>query len=215
MTSVRVRYQTYEYGDADIHLKTLRDLQQFEDPHGEAETHGVSSAIWPMFGVVWESGEVLARLMSTYDIEGLRILELGCGIGLASIVLASRHADVTATDQNPEAANFLACNARLNGLPPISFVRSGWIEHNESLGEFDLIIGSDVLYEYATVGTLTQFIERHAREHCKVIVVDPGRGQQGKFTRRMSELGYEQDVVTKTQSTELGEYGGRVLRYTR
>lgn len=42
---------------------------------------------------VWRdlSGEVLAHLMFEHEIDGLKILEVGCGIGLASLVLNHRY----------------------------------------------------------------------------------------------------------------------------
>lgn len=106
MTSLRFRYQTYEFDGTDIHAKTLRDNQQYADRNGEAARLGISSATWPLFGVVWPAGLALARLMSHYEIEDKKIREVGCGIGLASLVLNHRMADVTATDHHPDGRNF-------------------------------------------------------------------------------------------------------------
>ena len=53
MTNPRLCYQTIEFGEIDIHLCTLRDKQEFHDPDGIAESLGISSAAWPIFGVVW------------------------------------------------------------------------------------------------------------------------------------------------------------------
>ena len=53
MTNLRLRYQTVEFGNLDIHLCTLRDKQEFHDPAGVAEGLGISSATWPIFGVLW------------------------------------------------------------------------------------------------------------------------------------------------------------------
>lgn len=215
MSKVRVRYQTIEFGDTDVHLRTLRDNQQFSDDLHEAEDLGISSATWPLFGVVWESGEILARLMHTHDIRGLRVLEVGCGIGLASIVLSCRHADITATDQHPEAAPFLAINAKLNDLGPIDFVRTGWLDEASALGRFDLIIGSDLLYEQPHVEQLSHFIDSHTNPDCNVIIVDPGRGLQAKFTRRMVDMGYTHDSTLAVAPEISDSYKGRVLRYSR
>lgn len=58
MPSLRFRYQTIEFGGAgnmDIHVRTLRDKQQFSDINQLAENLGISSASWPIFGVVWDS----------------------------------------------------------------------------------------------------------------------------------------------------------------
>ena len=81
-------------------------------------------------------------------IAGKRILEIGCGVGLASLVLNHRGADITATDYHPEANNFLKKNTHLNEDPDISFIRTGWEDLSpNTLGFFDLLIGSDLLYE--------------------------------------------------------------------
>ena len=68
MATLRVRYQTIEFGTTDIHIRSLRDNQEFSDDKGEAEALGISSASWPLFGIVWPSGEVLAQLMVDYAI---------------------------------------------------------------------------------------------------------------------------------------------------
>ena len=138
MSSVRVRYQTIEFGDVDIHLRTLRDNQQFSDDEGVAEALGISSATWPIFGIVWDSGQVLAHLMFDYNIAGKRILEVGCGIALTSLVLNHRAADITATDLHPETEAFLVRNVLLNDGPEIPFVRTGWADVKSALGRFDL-----------------------------------------------------------------------------
>ncbi len=190
MSGLRVRYTTLEIGDMDIHIRTLRDTLQFRDIDGEAEKFGISSAAWPIFGVIWPSGRVLAHLMLDYHVSGKRVLEVGCGIGLASLILNQRSTDITATDRHPETEGFLAHNVALNEGNAIPFVRTGWADLDDDLGKFDLIIGSDLLYEIEHVRLLSAFINRHACSHCDVVIVDPRRGYHAKFSKKMAELGY-------------------------
>jgi ETFB lysine methyltransferase len=190
MSTLRIRYQTFEFGHLDIHVRTLRDTMQFLDIDGIAEKSGISSATWPIFGVVWDSGIVLANYMLSFKVDEKRILEVGCGIALASLVLNERSADITATDHHPEAGAFLMENIRLNNGNQIPFLRTGWDDLNGGLGEFDVIIGSDVLYERGHAELLAGFIDKHAKTRCEVIIVDPGRGQLGRFGRIMMDLGY-------------------------
>lgn len=216
MAPLRIRYQTHEFGVLDIHIRTLRDNQEFEDINGEAEKLGISSATWPLFGIVWPSEQVLSHHMLDYPIEGKRILEVGCGIGLASLVLNHRLADITATDYHPETGSFLAQNVALNKGRTIPFVRTGWADETSKLGLFDLIIGSDLLYEQEHADLLSQFIEQHAKPICDVILVDPGRGNHAKFSKRMVTLGYEHSQH-KPIHTEflLAPFGGQILSYSR
>ena len=215
MSSLRTRYQTIEFGDLDIHIRTLRDNQQFSDDHGVAEKLGISSASWPLFGIVWPSGLVLAHKMLSYDVAGKRVLEVGCGIGLASLVLNQRLADITATDYHPEAGTFLQSNVELNGGPSIRFVRAGWADQDCGLGVFDVIIGSDLLYEAEHVDLLAAFINRHAKDRCDVLLVDPGRGNHARFSKRMVSLGYSHSQH-KPLTTYLDKpFSGQVLTYSR
>lgn len=217
MPALRLRYHTYELNELDIHIRSLRDNQQFSDDDREAENLGISSASWPLFGVVWASGEVLANFMVEFDIKGKRILEVGCGIALTSLMLNQRNANITATDYHPEAGNFLAENVRLNDGHEIPFFRTGWAdEEHEELGKFDLIIGSDLLYEQEHIELLAAFIDQHAKEHCEVILVDPGRGQHARFSKKMVTLGYTHTQGPPEQTEYLDKpFKGQILRYQR
>jgi len=217
MSSLRIRYQTYEFGDTDIHLRTLRDNQQFSDDDGEAETLGISPATWPLFGIVWPSGEVLAHLMHEFEIAGKRILEVGCGIALASHVLNRRNADITSTDYHPETEGFLNKNSRLNEEQPIPFVRTGWADEESGLGRFNLIIGSDLLYERGHAEILSKFLDQHAMDHCEIIIVDPGRRHHARFSKLMMKLGYSHSQ-SRPENTEYllkAMPKGQILRYQR
>jgi len=216
LPDVRYRYQTRELGGIAIHIRTLWDQQQFSDDTGAAALLGISSAAWPLFGLIWASGEVLARLMVTHNIAGRRILEVGCGIGLASLVLNQRMADITATDIHPEAGRFILENTRINQDRPIPFVRTGWSDAVSELGRFDLIIGSDLLYERAHVIPLAGFIHQHAGDRCEVLLVDPGRGHHAAFSRKMESLGYSHSQERPAHFTgEQPMPRGQVLHYQR
>lgn len=216
MAALRLRYQTLEFGDDDIHIRTLRDRQQYLDTDGAAERLGISSAVWPLFGVLWPSGQVLARHMWQYNVDDKRILEVGCGIALASLVLNRRSADITATDYHPEAGRFLIENVRLNHGRTLPFVRTGWADADSGLGVFDMIIGSDLLYEREQVALLSAFIDRHAGPRCEVILVDPGRGHHARFSKTMVGLGYHHSQIP-TGNTDYLEapYKGQILTYQR
>ena len=216
MSSLRIRYQTLEFDNVDIHVRTLRDKQQYDDVDGAAEELGISSASWPLFGVVWSSSEVLAHLMFEHNIADKRILEVGCGIGLSSLVLNHRRADITATDYHPEVEEFLLRNVELNKGEAIPFVRTGWADEDSGLGKFDLVIGSDLLYEGDHVGLLSGFIDQHAKPQCEVILVDPGRGYHARFSKEMIRLGYAHSQSKPVNADYLEQpFRGQILRYCR
>ncbi|MCT7515131.1 class I SAM-dependent methyltransferase [Aliarcobacter cryaerophilus] len=207
MKPLRYKYQTIEFGDNDIHLRTLKDKQQFSDKDKKAEDLGISSATWSLFGVVWPSSEVLANFIFDYDFKNKRILEVGCGIGLSSLILNRLNADITATDYHPEAEKFLDINTELNKDDEIPFVRTCWSnEYQEELGKFDLIIGSDLLYERDHAVLLSNFINAHANDKAMVILVNPNRGYQSKFTKQMETFGFSWEYPFNCVNSKISIY---------
>jgi predicted nicotinamide N-methyase len=129
--------------------------------------------------------------------------EVGCGIGLASLVLNRHDADITATEYHPNAEAFLEENTRLNNGREIPFVRTGWGNELTELGEFDLIIGSDLLYEHDQAEVLASFVDQHAKPHCLVLILDPGRKHHRRFSNNMIERGYTHQQDTPDGTGEL------------
>lgn len=190
MPGYEVEIASFHVGDSDFRVRTLLNKQQFSDPEGSAERAGVAPASWSLFGVVWPAGLALAEEMSRFSIAGKNILELGCGIGLTSLVLARRGARITACDHHPLAEDFLRQNAELNGLPPITFLNAPWLGPNPLLGRYDLIIGSDLLYERDHAPLLAGFIAHHATPAAEVLIADPGRGYVSPFSMLLASQGY-------------------------
>ena len=160
---------TVRIGAENYRLRALRDRLQAPDP---------------MFGVLWPAGIALAEEMSSFAVDGKRILEAGCGLALPSLVLKRRGADVTATDHHPLVEEFLKLNIKLNDLPHIPFKRADWL--HADLGRFDLIIGADLLYEPDQPALLASFLERHAAPGAEIVIADPGRRQLAAFRKLMA-----------------------------
>lgn len=214
MMRYEVDTTTYRIGADDYRIRSLLDRQQYWDPDGQAERAGISSASWPLFGLVWPAGLALADEMSRFAVAGKRILEVGCGLGLSSLVLQRRGADVTASDHHPLAEEFLRFNATLNQLPPIRFQRASWTGANPDLGRFDVIVGSDLLYERGHPSELALFLARHASRNAEIIVADPGRGHCSRFSTEMIEEGYERRE--RRRAFPGGELKpGRIMTFSR
>ena len=203
-------------GGASLNIRSLLNQQQFHDPLGIALALGVSSATWPLFGLVWPSARKMADVMQTFPIADLRILEIGCGLGLASLVIHRRLGNVTASDYHPYTERFLSANLLLNDMHTLPYVSGHWERANPLLGEFDLIIGSDVLYERDHPQQLAGFLQRHAAEHAQVLIIDPNRGNRAVFHKSMKNNGFEltqTDLLTPLQDDT--PYRGRFLSYQR
>lgn len=219
-------------GVDDLRIRSLLDKNQFHDPQDEALNLGISSATWPLFGLLWPSGQRMAERMARRPVTRERILEIGCGLGLSSLVAHRRGANVTASDCHPLTHAFLDENTRLNGLPPMAYRHGLWgtaalredglpvltsAQDDGVSGLFDLIVGSDILYERDDEGTLAHFIHAHAAANSEIWVVDPNRGNRAAFHKHMARVGFlmhEQMLDVVAQGDEAA-YKGRMLTYTR
>jgi predicted nicotinamide N-methyase len=219
-------------GVDDLLIRSLLDKNQFHDPLDEALNLGISSAAWPLFGLLWPSGQRMAERMARRPVTQERILEIGCGLGLSSLVAHRRGANVTASDCHPLTHAFLDENTRLNGLPPMAYRHGLWgtaalredglpvltsaLDAGVS-GLFDLIMGSDILYERDDEGTLANFIDSHAAAASEIWVVDPNRANRSAFHKHMSRAGFamHEQVLDQVAHEAQAAYKGRMLTYTR
>ncbi|HZW19017.1 MAG TPA: methyltransferase domain-containing protein [Luteimonas sp.] len=216
MPGYETHIRTLRLGGHDYRIRSLVDLQQFADPDHHAQRLGISSAQWSLFGHVWPAGRLLAEAMATHDIAGKRILELGCGLGLASLVLRHRGADIVASDYHPLAETFLAYNSALNGLPAVPYRTLRWGTPNDSLGRFDLVIGSDILYERDHAQRLSALMHEHAHPVAEVMFTDPGRGNSAPFTRALAAQGYAvSEIRCRMDERDVAPFRGRLLHYSR
>lgn len=212
MPGYQTKFETIAIGDNNYRIRSLRDRQQYSDPLGAAADSGVSAASWPLFGHLWPAGIILADLMDRQSIDGLRILEIGCGLALASLVISRRGADITASDYHPLAREFLENNVALNGFPAIPFALGDWAKNQTALGTFDLIIGSDILYEPDHPELLANFIDCHANADVKIIIIDPDRGRHSKLSNAMCALGYQgsRDKIQSQLALDMAFKGHRL-----
>ncbi len=212
---VRLQHVSIVGGD-DLNVRSLLDKQQFSDPLGEAAAAGISAATWPLFGQLWPSSEKLADIMQTWALDGVTVLEIGCGLALASLVVHRRRGDVTASDCHPLAEVFLQANALLNALPAIKYQTGHWGRKNDALGRFDLIIGGDVLYERGHPEDLAGFIALHANAAAEVLIIDPNRGHRSAFNRHMTSNGFSlSETAINAPMHDGSAYRGKQLHYRR
>ena len=113
----------------------------------------------PYWAELWPSAIALGRVVAARELAGLRVLELGCGLGLPSVVAALRGAEVLATDWSDEALAVAALNAERNGAR-IETARLAWADAVPAGGPWDLIIGADLLYERRNVDQLLALLPR-------------------------------------------------------
>jgi predicted nicotinamide N-methyase len=131
----------------------------------------------PYWAELWASGRALADAVAGRSLRGARVIELGCGLALPSLVAAASGGRVVATDWSAEALSRARDNAERNEVS-IETAELDWFSPSRELGFFDLVLCSDVLYEDRNVAALLDLLPEIGRE---VWLADPGRVPAGRF----------------------------------
>jgi predicted nicotinamide N-methyase len=136
----------------------------------------------PYWAELWPSGLALARHVAGLELAGLRVLELGCGLGLPSLTAALRGAHVLATDWADDAIELLRRNAERNGVS-LRLARVRWSEPEPLLRAtpWDLVLGADLLYEERNAEQLAALLPRLGGE---LLFAEPGRPYAKEFLER-------------------------------
>ncbi len=141
----------------------------------------------PYWAELWPAGLALAHALPE-RLDGACVVELGCGLGVPSLVAAARGAEVTAVDWAADAVALLRENAAANGLV-LDVRRADWRAFD---GEYDLALAADVLYEARNVEPLAALLPRLAPE---ALVALAGRPYEADFLRRVDTEPVAERVV--------------------
>ncbi|MCW3038951.1 MAG: Methyltransferase type 12 [Solirubrobacterales bacterium] len=166
----------------------------------------------PYWAELWPSASTLAERLLDRELDGVRVLELGCGLGVSGLVAARRGARVTATDWAPDALALLARNAEVNGVE-LELRRLDWFAPGDAWPEglpepWPLVIAADVLYESRHVPAVLALLDRVVAPGGEAWIADPGRPPARTFLR---------EAATVWRADEVGpaEPGAPVVRRLR
>jgi predicted nicotinamide N-methyase len=162
----------------------------------------------PYWAELWPSAIALARYLSRENLTRKRVIELGCGVGLPTVVALARGAEVLATDHYEAALDFTAHNARTNlGRDPETALLDWYAPDTERFGTFDLAFAADVLYERRNAPALADLVPGLLEPGGEAVFADPRRKDAPPFLELMEERGFGNTAEDMTV-----EQGGREIR---
>jgi predicted nicotinamide N-methyase len=156
----------------DVYLVRPADWEELRHEEG-----GAGRPV-PYWATPWPSGAVLAgALAADPPAPGTRVIELGCGLAVPSIVAARAGARVLATDGHSDAVAFAAHAMALNEVDGEVAV-ADWAQDGDALaarGPWDLVLAADVLYLKANVEAALALLPRLVAPDGEVVLADPRR----------------------------------------
>jgi predicted nicotinamide N-methyase len=150
----------------------------------------------PYWAVLWPSSIALAEAVAKGpSVAGRRVLDLGCGLGLAGLAALHRGAHVTFLDWEPIALEVAKASAWAAGLSSLHTVACDW-RAPPPLAPFDVVLGADLLYEARNGPGVARFLADHLAEVGEAWITDPGRLHAREFPGDLAAAGLA--VASKT-----------------
>ena len=145
--------------------KAIRDLKRLHRP----SFHGFR---------VWPSSWLLIDYLKFIPFASCsKILDIGCGWGLAGIYCAKNHSSiVTCVDRDPEVFPYVHLHAKINNVD-ITTLGKGFEElSGKQIKSHEIMIGADICFWEEMVEVLISLILRAFESGIKkVVIADPGR----------------------------------------
>jgi 2-polyprenyl-3-methyl-5-hydroxy-6-metoxy-1,4-benzoquinol methylase len=148
------------------------------------------------WNIAWPTALALSRyLASAFPLarmKGRRVLVVGCGVGLESVVLAKLGARVWALDHVPEALRLVKQNCELNAIAPVHTICCCWQDAKRArrIGHYDMLIGSDVLYEPEDGEWIKSLLTATVKPEGVALFADPLREGVEEFFQGLAASGF-------------------------
>lgn len=156
-----VEFEKVVVGDVSLEVLQIKNMQRYIDKLMD-QTRSGKKIVLPLWAKVWPSCLILGYTLTQFPFkDGCRVLEVGAGSAINSLVLALRGIDVTVTDVDPDALLFARINALKNGLDDKVVISRTDFTMDSIAGPFDYIVGCEILYDEAVFAPLTQFLSEH------------------------------------------------------
>lgn len=204
MRSIKVKYPTLirqRTIDGKLYvMEAIRDLDEAIDlicaeMTPEEQLDPFAPDLCPYFGILWPAAEALANYLKPHMIKNKTVLELGSGLGFPSLVATHLGGNVLTTDYHPDVEEYFQRNCRHSNLT-CKYERLNWRDDKKDIGLFDVVMGSDVLYESKHPREVAEGLIRFVKPGGKIILSDPGRAYLQHFLNAMNDLGHKEEIVT-------------------
>lgn len=192
--------QTIQIGDVSITIETPPDLDALLDRAAHEAPHTVDGI--PYYAILWPAARGLAEYLwhERKTLKGKNVIELGCGLGLPSILAAKLGALVHATDFHPDTGEWLLHNANENRVE-LTYQQLDWTvflagsKKETTLSCAPFVIGSDLLYEARHIPALVCTIDALCSHGGQAIISDPGRDHLPTFVAAMERMGWKHELI--------------------
>ena len=185
---------------AHLHLKIKRvsnidDLLDDLIQKGN-EDEAVKDERIPYWADLWPSAIALSEYLVQHNIvkPGMKVLEIGCGLGLPGIVAGKLGANVIFTDYLSEPLEYAKHNWSVNNDSQAKFVQLDW-RKADYFYDADLILASDIAYESRSFIDIVNMLNALGKSDKQVLLSEPSRELAKPFMEMITKSGLKCDRI--------------------
>lgn len=189
-------------GNQNIHIEKIKDIDALWDAliaKGDEHEDMMDERI-PYWAELWPSALALSQYLCemSFDWKGKKVLEIGAGLALPSILAAKLGASITVSDYLQEAILFAQKNLALNQIFDAKFLQLDWREPKIELAA-DVLIAADVAYETRMFEPLLLAFKQLCKPNGLILLAEPNRTLASEFLNDIENQGF---IVSKKQVSQ-------------
>ena len=141
---------------------------------------------FPFWAKLWPSSIALLDILKTHPhlIQNKHVLEIGAGIGLPSLMMASITKSIQISDHDLEAFALLQKNIEHLQLQNAEALQLDWNNVPKNM-QPDVVILSDVNYDPSQFDPLVSLIDKLINQGCTIILSTPQRIMASPFVLKL------------------------------
>ena len=188
--------ETAQFDFKDTHLK-INKVENLDDLVNQVSDDEFNKdERMPYWAELWPSAIGLSRFIIKNPelFHKYNVLELGCGLGLTSMVLMQQNpASLLCTDYENDSLVLARKNFQQNNIKLPHFKWLDW--RNPQLDKkFERIIASDVLYEERFFQPLIDLFLNYIQRDGYIIIAEPNRKIAIPFFEKLKNYGYQYTI---------------------
>ncbi len=201
MFSIEEFHKTYETEAAEIvingkkfNILLPKYLYRFINPHDVFHD-------FPLWAKIWRASWVLSAYLADMAVDvNKRLLEIGGGVGLVSIVAATFGHQITMSEYNPDALDFARTNAHINDCPDLPIIKLDW-DRPQLKTQFDQMVASEITYKEKDFAPLIQLFRSYLKPGGDIILAVEVR-KSGQNLFKFFKSDFDVTVTQKTLRSE-------------